>query len=91
MLLCIIKIYEAYHDENGNLRAHISHIDGHEERFDENGILTDVYGYDNFGRPVHVVYDPDGRGTSYVTWEDGTKVICLDVSGNIVKEEWIPN
>lgn len=55
-------------------------------RYDQSGTLTETYGYDNYGRRVHSVYNPDGSHISTVENEDGsTTTYSVDAGGTATK------
>ena len=44
-------------------------------RYDENGTITETFGYDNYGRRIHTVYNADGTSVSVRTNEDGSTTV----------------
>lgn len=51
--------------------------------YNTSGVLTDVYGWDNYDRPTHLVYSADGSYVCYVTEPDGSvSTYYFDASGN---------
>ena len=51
--------------------------------YDASGNVTEYYGQDNFGRPVHKIYNSDGTSVTYRTETDGAvTTIYYDSNGN---------
>jgi hypothetical protein len=51
--------------------------------YNTDGALTDVYGWDNFDRATHLVYNADGSYVCYTTEPDGSvSTAYYDANGN---------